>query len=283
MNALRFKFMIFAAWLVFFFNIERVSEPINIASFVYVITGLLALVTLGIARLKGLSSLWPILIAIVFFISLKIVFKHPILGSGIPITVTELGAITLTGVLAHQLARSLHEFESAVANITIGRIGKESTPFSSGQAEMYREVKRAREHDRPLTMVAMKVKESSMQVAMHRMVEEAQRTMMKRYVQAGIARILSEELQDYDIVAQQDDWFILLLPETPPEEHARLAARLHQVIAENMRVDVEIGATTFPDEAVTFESLINLAMHKAEDKLSAQPQSSLGQQQPALR
>jgi hypothetical protein len=282
MNALRLQFMIFAAWLVFFFNIERVSEPINIASFVYVITGLLALITLGIG-LRGLSSLWPILIAIVIFIGLKIVFKHPILGSAIPITVTELGAIALTGVLAHRLARSLQEFESAVANITIGRIGKESTPFSSGQAEMYREVKRAREHNRPLTMVAMKVKEGSMQVAMHRMVEEAQRTMMKRYVQAGIARILSEELQDYDIVAQQDDWFILLLPETPPEEHACLAARLHQVIAENMRVDVEIGTTTFPDEAVTFESLIDLAIHKVEDKLSAQPQSSLGQQQPALR
>jgi hypothetical protein len=283
MNTLRFQFVIFVGWLVFFLNIERVSEPINIASFVYVITGLLALMTLGIAQLRNVSPLWPILVAIIIFIGLKIVFRHAILGSAIPITVTELGAITLTGVLARRLARSLQEFESTVANITIGRIGKESTPFSSGQAEMYREVKRAREHHRPLTMVAMKVKESSIQVATHQMVEEVQRTMMKRYVQAGIARILCEELQDYDIVAQQDDWFILLLPETPPEEHARLAARLHQVIAERLRVDIEIGTTTFPDEAVTFESLVDLARHKVEDKLSAQPQSSLGQQQPALR
>ncbi len=281
MNTLRFQFMIFVGWLVFFLNIERVSEPINIASFVYVVTGFLALITLGTTQLRTLSPLWPILIAIVIFIGLKIIFKYPILGSALPITVTELGAITLTGVLAHQLVRSLQEFESAVANITIGRIGKNSTPFSSGQAEMYREVKRAREHQRPLTMVAMKVKESSMQVAMHRIVEEAQRTMMKRYVQAGIARALSEELQDYDIIAQQDDWFILLLPETPLEERARLASRLHQVIAENMRVEVEIGTTTFPDEAVTFESLVDLAMHKVEDNLSAQPQSNLGQQ-PAL-
>jgi hypothetical protein len=168
--------------------------------------------------------------------------------------------IALTIILARWVSNGLGEFESAIAHITIGSVGKLPEPFSVGQGEMYREVRRARHHQRPLMLMAVGVEEESIQVALDRMVQEVQQAMMKQYVLSGVAKTLCAELEDYNIIAQRNDHFLTLLPEVTSGQLADLTGRLRRVVSEQVGVTLQIGTASLPEDAVTFESLVEKAI-----------------------
>ena len=100
------------------------------------------------------------------------------------------------------------------------------------------------------------------QVSLDRMVEEVQQVMMKQYVLTDVARMLCDELEDYSIIARRNDHFLALLPEVTPEELANLADRLRQGVSEQVGVTLQIGTASFPEEALTFESLVERAIEE---------------------
>jgi GGDEF domain-containing protein len=108
--------------------------------------------------------------------------------------------------------------------------------------------------------VSVGVADESVQVALDRMVQEVQQAMMKRYVLSDVAKTLCEQLEDYDIIAQKDDHFLLLLPEVTSEQLADLIGQIRQVVSEHVGVTLQIGTASFPDDAVTFESLVEKAV-----------------------
>jgi hypothetical protein len=185
-------------------------------------------------------------------------------GTAIPLTVTETCIIALTTILARWVSNGLIEFERAIARITIGQVEKLPQPFSVGQGEMYREVRRARHYQRPLMMIAVGVEEESIQVALDRMVQEVQQAMMKQYVLSGVARTLCTELEDYNIIAQRNDHFLILLPEVTPGQLNDLVRRLRKAVSDQLGVPLQIGTASFPDDAVTFESLVEKAVEEID-------------------
>ena len=282
MHRLRQWTIIFIAWLLFIVNVEQSSEQAlavgrssdaNILMwYSYVFIAVVALMTLGVPFLRKLSLRVLLPAIVLLFLIVKLCFK---VGHGWEIedllrTATELSAIVLTALLARRLNRALGEFQDVVAAITISRVGRSVSAFSTSQGEMYREVRRARQHNRPLTLLALKVKEDSVNVAMHQMVKEVQEAMMEQFVLAGVANALCSELHDYDIIAQQNSHFLVLLPELKKEDLPSLLNRLGYRVSERMGVKLQVGAATLPDNAMTFESLVEQATRQLED-VSWQP------------
>ena len=262
MKRMRFLVSILIIWLFFFYNIERLSHPINITRVAYIFVPLMGVLAIIFSRLRKVS-LWVLLVGpIPIFLALKAWAGFRVWGTAIPLTVTEICAIALTTILARWVGNGLNEFENAIANITIGQVDRLPEPFSMGQGEMYREVRRARHHQRPLVMMAIGVEEESVQIALDRMVQEAQRAMMKQYVLSGVARTLCDELEDYDIIAQRNDHFLALLPEVTSDQLADLTGRLRKAASEQVGVNLQIGTASFPGDAVTFESLMEKAVKK---------------------
>ena len=114
--------------------------------------------------------------------------------------------------------------------------------------------------------MAVGVEEKSIQVALDRMVQEVQRVMMKRYVLSDVARTLCHRLEDYNVVAQTNDHFLILLPEVTSEQLTDLVGRLRQVVSEQVGVALQVGTASFPDDAVTFESLVEKAVGEMNGK-----------------
>ncbi len=270
MKKLEFSIVILIVWLILLFNIERLTKTVDIRSYTYIFVAFVAAVTVMFPKLsRGAFSLMLVVIVPVYLI-LKPVFeagtweKNLFEGYAFPITVTQVGAIVLTGIFARQISLKLVEFNQIIADITFGRIGTPPPRFSDEQGIMYNEMNRARRFQRPLTILAFKVGAKTVQKALPKMMEEVQQTMMKEYVYAWIARILDENLLRYDAIAQRDDYFIVLLPETTTENVPDIAQRIVGAVETKVDVRLNVGVANFPNDAVTFESLIDLALQNSD-------------------
>jgi GGDEF domain-containing protein len=263
MKRMRFLVAMLIIWLFLFYNIERLSKPVNITGVAYTFVPIVAALTISVPRLRRVP-LWVLLgVPVPIFLALKAWAGFPVWGMAMPLTMTELCVIAVTIILARWVSNGVGEFESAIA---IGQVDRLVEPFSAGQAEMYREIRRARHHQRPLALMAVGVEEQSIQVALDRMVQEVQRAMMKQYVLSDVARTLCHRLEDYNVVAQTNDHFLILLPEVTSEQLTDLVGRLHQVVSEQVGVALQIGTASFPDDAVTFESLVEKAVGEMNGK-----------------
>lgn len=264
MKRLRLLIVTIVFWLFLLYNIERLSQPINISSTAYIFVAIVAALTILIPQLHRLSLWLTLGTPIVLFLTIKSWEGYRLWGTAIPLTVTELSFIALTSLLARQVNHSLGEFEQVMTDITIETIGKQTEPFATGQGEMYREVRRARTHQRPLSLMALGIDEETLQNPLPRIVSEAQQSMRKHLALAGIARVMDEELEDYHIIAKQNSHFIVLLPETDQKTMSTLKDRLHKAVAEQMGITLKTGMSSLSQDVITFERLVKEATDDME-------------------
>jgi hypothetical protein len=264
MKRIRIRVIILALWLAVLYNAERLLNPININSITYAFVLVMVVIILVIPKLVRIP-LWIILtLQIIAFLLLKALagtFEGP---SVVVYTVTEIFALTSTTLLAHWVSLALSEFEIVVENISIGRRDKASEPASMGQSSIYREVRRARNHRRPLILLSVEVKENSINFNLDRMVKEVQLAMMKQYKLASLSKILCDELEDCSVIVQSNDHFLVALPETTPEEMPFVVKRLRQQVADQAGVELKIGTATLPQDSYSFEGLVDKATREME-------------------
>jgi hypothetical protein len=262
---MRFLIATLIIWLFLFYNVERLSESINLTATAYGFVPMMAMLTILVPLLRRVP-LWALHSgSIVVFLMLKMTNRSQ-WGVPLPLTITEICVIVLTIVMARWVSNGLDEFEKAVGRISIGQIGKSLESFSDGQAGMYRELRRARHYQRPLSLMAVSIEEGALQVAVDRMVQETQQAMMRQYVLSSVARTLGDALEDYNIVAQSNSHFLIMMPEVSREQMDDLVGGLRQLVAEQVGVTLEVGAASFPDDAMTFDSLMEKAVKDMNEK-----------------
>lgn len=273
MERFQFWLLTLCSWLFLLYNIERLSEPINLASFTYVFVIVCANLVILVPWLRKTPFYKSLLLALPPFFALKVYFGYEIAGTNLPITVTEICAIGITVFLTQQVVRYLEQFHDIISRLTIGRLEVGTHSFEEGQGHIYREIRRARVYKRPATLLALTIDEESADVSLSRFVRDAQEKIIRRYVIARTASLLVQDLQDCDVITKRNDHFIVLLPETDRQIALKIVARLQNEITEKLGLKVRFGLSTFPDEAVTFESLLT----QAESVMNGSPTGTDGQ------
>jgi GGDEF domain-containing protein len=279
MKRLRFWLIVIVGWFFILFNIERISAPINLASFVYVYTALISLVMLALFPYFQLSFRWAFPAALIPYFLVKAQIGHPIGGPNLPITVTEVCALGITILFTEQIVGLLNELRRTVSDLSLRHLSKGISVFDSGQELIYREIRRARLHNRPAALLSISATEASVDVSLSRFIQEAQQEIIQHYVRARIANLLVSKLKDHDVVTQRDDHFIVLLSEIERSKVNIVTSRLRNAAKKHLGLDLEIGISTFPDEALTLESLIENAEARMADveaeAVSVQPVASI--------
>lgn len=279
MNGLRFWTTILIIWLIFVFNIERINSPINIRSYTYIFIALAAVLALAWHKTSRLSYLALIFIPAPSFLLFKLIWRDdPVFGQALPLTITQVSGIVLTGLIARQISYGLRDVKQIVNNVTTAYIGKLPQSFSEAQGIIYKELRRARRHHRPLSVITLQVDPASVKVALPRMIKEIQQVMMNEYAMAGITRVLDSNVTDFGTIALRDNQFIVVLPEITDHEAPLIAQSLCNAVQEKMDVKLHIGTASFPTEAVTFEALIDLASSKANHLEYHEPAQTKPQQ-----
>jgi GGDEF domain-containing protein len=248
-------------WLFLFYNVERINEPINIASFVYVLTPVAAGALILLPRVFGrVSVAFAILPTLVVYFALKVLLRYPIFNSALPVTITEVVSISITLLLVKQVGTIVWDFEDTIAKLTFRQIGLPPRLYETTDTEdLYREVKRSRRFRHPLTLLVVRPDFDPAKVELNRVLLELRESMAPRYVQARLAKLFSEELRDSDLLVVEEDEFIILLPETTEVEAERMATRLQRQVATELDIDLQVGMAGFPDRAVTLRGLVDAA------------------------
>jgi GGDEF domain-containing protein len=256
MRELRLWLSLMLVWFFCLYNVERMHAPINLASFVYVLATLVALVVVAMPSLRRVHVAWLLLAPMPFFFAMKAYLGYMIFGSNIPLTVTEIVAIVITILLARKIAHGLDEFLEAVQSSMIRHLEDSSRPFEVGQYDIYREIRRARAHHRPLSLMAISPNGGSVQVMRNELIEQIQRESVGRYVRSQVANLLAQETRESDVITEREGYFVTVLPETTSEDAQRFAHRLKQNSEKQLGLGLRVGLASFPDQEVTFEQLL---------------------------
>lgn len=260
----------FLLWLILFFNIERLTEVVNLASFVYVYAPLMAMVVMfGSKFLRILSETFFTLILLVIFLGLKMVFGYPIGGQNLPITITEIACIGITYLFVKKISTIVSDFEDTISNLTFQQIGLSPRLYETTDTEdLYREVKRCRRFKHPLTLMIVRSDFDPGKLASNKMLLEMLKGFSTRYVQARLGKIYSEKLRDTDLVVIKRDELVVLLPETSRDDAHRLLTKLKEHALKDLDIDLYCGLSFFPDNAVTLNGLIDAATSDLEQQLT---------------
>jgi GGDEF domain-containing protein len=277
MKAIRLPTAVLLTWILLFYGLEQLSRPVQFGVAIHLLVPATAVAIVLATRLAPV----PVFIVTGGLVGLLLVIKwatgDPIAGAALPTTGLEASAVVVTALLARRLSVGVAAFEQAVINLTIGYPGERR----ARQAEVYREIQRARVHQRPLAVLAVRQEAGYVDVALDRLVQETQQELRQHYLLAGLSRAMRAALADYNIVAKRGDYFLVILPETTAESLPEIAQCLRRSSQEQLGVPLRIGAAFLPSDATTFEGLVDKAVAemKADNPAGSdrnQPVATLG-------
>jgi len=273
MRQLRFWAIFLILWLAFLFNtervIERVSEEIGIHavnitySYTYVFVLITVILTLLLPRLQKIYLTILLIIFIISYFLLTLYYYREGILTELPRTITQVGAMILTALITIQLNHRVNQFEDVVKSISLNRVGQIPTPFLEEQGTMYNEVKRARRYERPVSLVAVKFDSRQLDVVYPKIIQEVQEAMLEQFTISSMAQIIRKNTQGFDTIALQDDYFLIVLPEITDEKALGKAKQLTDAIKDDIGLTVQTGIANYPENASTFDRLVELAIENA--------------------
>jgi GGDEF domain-containing protein len=276
MNSLRRSIIALLLWLTIFFNIERLdiagNDTINLETGVYFVAIAAMLLPL-LSFFQRRSAIVAVIPTLLLLALALIVTPTPDLG-GIHtyITVVEITMLTVLTVLAHRVGQHLEEFRRAVEVVTL----KDKTSRLHSMADAHdlvqTEMSSSRRSQRPLSLLVFQADASSLNMMMHRFVQELQRGMMQRYVLTMTARVLSRHLRRTDLIIEEGKpgRLVLVAPETSSENARLLGKRLIHLVQDRLGITARFGIAAFPEQALTFDELLSVAEGGLRDEQLAE-------------
>lgn len=265
MNRLQLWILLLVVWLMALVVIELTFAPATIP--VDLLLFVLLAVGVGLsfaAQQPKTYGLILTMLILAFLITKAFLVGVPNQVEAFYLMATQAGALVLTGLIAQQVGVLVQSFGVMLDGGAFNNGAPLPAAFSDAQSMMYRELQRARHHERPLSIVMLQVDKGAMQAAIPTIAAEVQQAMMARYILSKVAQILDEELPNFDPVALRDNCFIAVLPEANAADAAETAQRLSAAIAAQTGLKLQAGTATLLDEAMTFEELIESAAAKLE-------------------
>ena len=273
MTKLRLWIGAMAGWLFLLFNAERIHEPINIASFVYAYVAAIVALLICVRRIHGVSPYMLSALLLSLFVLCKSLIGYEVDGVHLPLTITEGCAIIVTVLLSRKVVQNIVEFERAAIDAILMRQDRQLSSFDMQQAEIYREIRRARQFNRPLALVALAPTPQSVENSLTRFMQEVQQKAVETYVHARVAEVLSDAVSHCDLIARRNSHFVMLLPETNGAGANALARRLKDAVETQLGLKLRTGIACFPEQEVTFSGLLERAESEMRQGGANSPQA----------
>jgi GGDEF domain-containing protein len=247
-------------------QMDYADRPIiNFASYFYLAVMVAVPLTLFFPSISRVSVYVPIFVwAGVYLVLLQIINRNYSANQGeLSVVVLEFILLEVGVWYAHQLAVQISHAESIMDALALSAFPNQARNIESENQRIKIELTRSRRYNRPLSVVLIEV-ESEAEKITREMLKSIQHDLLSRFTTARVGQIIDDRIRQTDLVLRdQKGRFIVLCPETDFPSAVLLGKRISYAIKERTNLGVLWGVAAFPDEALTFEDLLQ----KARDRL----------------
>ena len=165
----------------------------------------------------------------------------------------------------HQLALQISHAELIMDALALSAFPNRARDIDAENQRIKIELTRSRRYHRPLSVVVIET-ESEDEKTTREMLKSIQHDLSSRFSTARIGQIIDDRIRQTDLVLRDHRGrFIVLCPETDLPGASLLAKRIAQAIKERTSLGVLWGVAAFPDEALTFDDLLQKARERLVD------------------
>lgn len=177
----------------------------------------------------------------------------------IEVNLVQLLLILLSAVLAFDVGRRIDQTAVALERLASSAYPNRARDIQSARDLISAEIARSRRYHHPLSILSIRLdknKEWGEWKDMKLLADE----MFERFAIAKVSQILSDYARNTDLVLRdRDGQFILLCPETNLSNTSILSVRIAEAVKRELDAKIECGSASFPDEALTFDDLLQTA------------------------
>ena len=243
---------------------------VNFANYFYLAVLVAMPLTLFFPKVSRISVYIPLLFwAVVYIALLQLINRNYSANRGeLAVVALEFMMLEVGVWFAHQLASQISHAESIMDALALSAFPHRARDIDSESQRIKIELTRSRRYHRPLSVVMIE-SESDDEKLIREAFKNIQHDLMSRFTSARVGQIIDDRVRQTDLVLRDyKGRFIVLCPETDLSNASLLAQRISQAIKERTSLRVLWGVAAFPDEALTFEDLLQKARERLVDSTS---------------
>ena len=242
---------------------------INFASYFYLAVIVAVAVTLFFPSISRVSVYVPLLVWTgVYLILLQINNRIYSADKGdLPLIVLEFVLLEVGVWFAHQLALQISHAESVMDALALSAFPNRAHDIDSESQRIKIELTRSRRYRRPLSLVIIHPAFEEEKMTME-LLKSIQHDLLSRFTSARVGQIIDDCIRQTDLVMRdRRGRFIILCPETDLGNASLLGRRITQAVRGRTSLHVLWGAASFPEEALTFDDLLQKARERLADSV----------------
>lgn len=168
----------------------------------------------------------------------------------------------LSSVLAYDVSRRIDQFDRTMEGLSSSAYPNRARDIQTSRDLIAAEITRSRRYHHPLSILTIKLDKPKGKDGWKEL-ESIANDMVERFAIAKMSQILSDLARSTDIVLlDKDGQFVLLCPETNLNSVSILAERIEAAVSESINAKIGWGSAAFPDEALTFDDLLQTAQKR---------------------
>ena len=246
-------------------QMDYANRPIiNFASYFYLSVMVAVPLTLFFPSVSRVSVYVPLGVwAGVYLVLLQVINRNYSANAGeLPVIVLEFILLEVGVWYAHQLSVQISHAESIMDALALSAFPNQARNIDAENQRIKIELTRSRRYHRPLSIVVIEA-ESEAEKITREMLKSIQQDLLSRFTTARVGQIIDDRIRQTDLVLRdQKGRFIVLCPETDFPSASMLAKRISQSIKERTSLRVFWGVAAFPEEALTFDDLLQKARER---------------------
>lgn len=237
---------------------------INFASYFYLSVMIAIPVTLFFPSISRVAPFVPLAVwGGVYLILLQMINRDLSANAGeFPVIILEFVLLEAGVWFAHQLALQIGHAESIMDALALSAFPNRAQDIEAESQRIKIELTRSRRYHRPLSLIVIE-SESEDQKTTREMLKSVQQDLLNRFTSARVGQIIDDRIRQTDLVLRDHRGrFVILCPETTLDNTILLAKRISQAVKERTNLHVLWGAAAFPEEALTFDDLLQKASER---------------------
>lgn len=182
----------------------------------------------------------------------------------IEVHLIQLLLIVLSSILAYDVGRRVGELDKTLEGLSSSAYPNRARDIQDSKDLISAEITRSRRYHHPLSILAIRL-EKPKGKAGWKDLESLADDMFQRFAIAKASQIFSDLVRSTDLVLlDRDGQFVLICPETNLAKISIMAERMEAAVEEGLNAKIDWGIAAFPDEAITFDDLLQTAQKRLD-------------------